>query len=236
MKQFLILLLFCLPLHTNATIKYVGVKSGLRVRSEPNINSNVITTLPYGAEVIDTLWTADMVQVNNFTTYWLPVKTNKGLGYVAEVYTIPFPPPKNISQNIEQYILQITTPVFLSDSLYRGVDQYTHRTHFKNGFVISIDNSESGTYTSLTIPDITIQSVYILMSNFDEFKYYYPNDGKLPIKTDKYQNKDNEPLNIRVEKGYENSIQRLILHEDDLGSIEFIQAGNDVIIISWGTC
>lgn len=242
MKQLLFIIFLFATIHVQATTKYVAVKSGLRVRAQPDINSEVLTVLPYGSEVIDTLHSsANLVIVNHQHTYWIPVQTEKGLGYVAEAYTLPFPPPRQGVEGIyqiEQYLLQITEPLYIDTIVYYDSFNYSNRTLYKNGILLNVANSEARDYVSIMIPEMTIQKAYMLMGNFRDFRYEYPADGEFPQNTDHYYyTEKHDKVFFSTEGGRDGmGIGRLIINESIFGIIEFVQVGSDVVVIYDAGC
>lgn len=237
MRQLFLITLLLININSFAETKYVAVKGGLNVRSAADVNSAVLTTLPYGTVVLDTLAFSDMVTINNFTTYWIPVQTEKGIGYIVEAYTLPFPPPKEGITEVQDYLQQITEPMAVVDSVYVHETHYGKKTFYRNGFVHDFRTTEIYGYSSLLIPDISIAKAYILMRHFTDYRYDYPADGKFPVKTGSYYNEDHEQIPVRVETSHEGALpERLILNDNDYGITEFIQVGHDVVIISEAGC
>jgi len=69
-------------------IMYVDTKEGLRKRSEPSVNSDIIGTLLYGERIIVFTKTNDTETIDNITDYWYSTTYNNNSwifgGYLSE--------------------------------------------------------------------------------------------------------------------------------------------------------
>ena len=167
--------------------------SGLNLRDKPNINSNVITLVPYGktVEIID--FTDNKLDVDNIKGHWVKVKYKNKIGYIFDGYLswLPAPEKKLIERKWRGLSLKEYKKMYLKNcGIYQTTkpeDDYNHKA-------------------TLIIPNITLQEGFliakllILYSRIGEIIFPYNNkiyktpDNYLEInikvnKLDKYYNK-----------------------------------------------
>lgn len=188
MKYILSILIICFSLSSSAHTKYVALKSGVNVYSARDTNSKILTVLAYGKEVIDTLSQVDTVTINNFTTYWLPVQTKHGPGYITEAYTLPFPPPGDSVESFEEYALQISDTINSREIIIDDTANYNQIrekiVHYINGFSThsKILNDGPVQIYSISMPYLTVQKAYILANCFWYSLPCYTQPHVFPVK------------------------------------------------------
>lgn len=125
---------------------YVWAKNGTNFRDNPGINSNIISTLPYGT-LVEVLSQDKKIpysfqyffkdkedrnsndNVISFEGYWLKVKINNKIGYIFNKLLLPYP-PFSVDLNDESYFINYFRKVF---SLNLIEHEYTEKTYNEYG-------------------------------------------------------------------------------------------------------
>lgn len=242
MKVTLSIIILLFSLCTAAKTKYVMVKGGISVYADTTAKSKVIATLPYGAAIQDTFnYPAIQSFYKNYNTFFLPVMTPTGKGYVPDAYLLPFPPPKNNVTTVDSYFAQLSEPMGVVDSFvtepmgeYNASKTYIKKA-YKNGAVFEHSFEIYTGYYSITLPNLTVEKAYVLMHLFYAEEGYFPPAYDYPAVTRKEEQIDKHTVrSIRPYKGLYDRWYRLVIETEDgavQSTLEFIQAGNDVIVV-----
>lgn len=232
--------LFCL--NAGAKTKYVMVKGGISVYADTTAKSKIIATLPYGTAIQDTFdYTAYQSSFKNYSTFFVPVMTPAGKGYVPDAYLLPFPPPKNNVSSVDSYLAQLSEPMGIVDSFvtepmgeYNASKTYIKKV-YKNGAVYEHSFEIYDDYYSVTFPNLSIEKAYVLMQLFYIHGGYFPPAYDYPTIIRKNLQVDERTVrSIKPYKGKYDRWMRLVIDTEDsavLNTLEFIQAGKDVIVI-----
>lgn len=198
---------------------YVTVKSGLRLRKEPNLKSEIVVTIPYGSEVQikDTYGKPD--SVNGLDGAWLPTDYKNNKGYVFTSFQ-----PKNpgfggyvsyVNPKKEIYKSGTCTQKFNFD--VSGDSQYSSLVLYKDKTYIDVESSHgNGIFPNSYGTYDNYQDVISLKTNKGEFlKELYPING-LWIEETGYEllNKDPDTFKKweeKIAKGIQPSEEIIVL-------------------------
>lgn len=219
-----------------AQTKYVMVREGVPVYAERDSSSTIITRLEYGTPVLDTTRHHIQVYFKTYNTYFVAVETEAGKGFVPEIYLLPFPPPKNNVSTIDSYVMQISETLVLIDSSHTTLADGKDQTHIKriyiDGFIVQDDLNYYQHYHQFTIPNMRIQHAYVLMQYFYKQQGLYPDEYPIKDITKKKINKKDTRI-IKLGYDWDGNLNRLSIALDNdvvFNELDFVQAGNDVII------
>jgi hypothetical protein len=166
----ILLVIFFLSLANSITAQktlYAAAKTGLNVREMPDINSPAIAKIGYGVKLTqineDDYGIAD---TEGMRCKWVMITDGTVKGYAAEVYCLPFPPPKENGKDLKGYLTSLakvqTSWKKDNDSKAEESAGYIEKTIFSNGVVLrQIVGYESYTET-VWIPNLSIGSAYVL--------------------------------------------------------------------------
>lgn len=149
-----IALLFVLPLSTDAQPLLSGIQQelqvntqanrviangGLRLREQPGKKSKIITTLPFGTDVVyvsQQSFGTDSILVNDTYIYgsWVKVKSQKQTGYVLDIYLDYWEKHRSIADETvnEQFVLLFPGCDCNQENIYNP-DSWTWYGYFKSG-------------------------------------------------------------------------------------------------------
>lgn len=149
-----IVLLFVLPFSADAQILLSGIQQelqvntqanrviangGLRLREQPGKKSKIITTLPFGTDVVyvsQQSFGTDSILVNDTYIYgsWVKVKSQKQTGYVLDIYLDYWEKHRSIAVETvnEQFVLLLPGCGCNQENIYNP-DSWTWYGYFKSG-------------------------------------------------------------------------------------------------------
>jgi ribosomal protein S17E len=172
---------------------YVAFKTGLNIREKPSITAKVLGKIPYSTKIsyyskdVDT----NKINTDGFVGYYTKVTYNKITGYILNSYLLAYVPPKEGVKDLKAYLLQITakagTPVKgtkgkvgFYDSGYKFEKQL-----YKNGAEYALYTYYEASTEIFIIPNMNVQDLFLLVSLFDEYKFYFPNNKvEVPTKNE----------------------------------------------------
>lgn len=242
LRILLIAVLVFAAVHADAQTRYVMVREGINVYADTTTKSKIITTLPYGTAIEDTFdYVHHQYFYKNYETYFVPVMTKQGKGYVPDACLLPFQPPMHNVSSLDSYFQQLTEPISYPDSVYHTKGDYLQnetdfirlKTVYKNGIVTDWEHQYYSSYFSALLPDMDIQRAYMLMQYFDEDNEIFPADKVFPDKDSEDKTDQYTMRYITIQKEYERPV-KLSIRLDSSGMenrIQFIQVGKDVFFI-----
>ena len=133
----------CAESQTSNT-KYISTKTGLRLRSNPDTSSQVLTTLKYGEAVSIQKENANIIFMDGRYGKWVNIKAGNKTGWVFSGFLCDFSPDTIINQVADFYRNQYSKFSFHSQ------EQRDEFTKFKNNEVYIITILDN--YINLKIP------------------------------------------------------------------------------------
>ncbi|RHX84223.1 SH3 domain-containing protein [Leptospira stimsonii] len=150
------------------TIKYVFAKSGLILRKKPDLNSESILTIPYGSKVIVSLdgQSRELLEIEGLKGYYISIKYSGHTGFVFDGLLSVLIPPDNKSKDITNYLekqfKRTKGPIYGSVNADNS-ETKVYEIYYENGIKSSTTIYLGGGYTSVSIPNATINDGKLLL-------------------------------------------------------------------------
>ncbi|MGJ4754754.1 SH3 domain-containing protein [Leptospira kmetyi] len=199
-------------------IKYVFAKSGLILRKKPELNSEPIVTIPYGNRVIVSLDEplGKEIEIENLNGNYRLIKYSDNTGFVFDGFLSTLIPPNAKSNDISDYFeknfKKVKGPIYRPANINES-ETKVYEIYYENGIISSTTIYLGGGYTTISIPNGTINDGKLLLLAI------YPKLKKLKFNKEK----DSESFTIRL--------------QDDVTSIEEyynIRLTDSILIITVG--
>lgn len=217
---------------------YVATENGINVRASEDINSTIVATLRYGEAVTILESENKPIEIDGFHAHWVQVNNDNGAnGYIVDAYLSPLPPPNIFSDNFETYPQQFTARIINTINLAVPESDDPTRDYkmiFDNG--ITTTHLKRGQHESVTlsIPNIDLETAYVLIKNISQCAVVYPTDGKMPVTstTEDHSSSHNGIKTINVTKNEQGEVIHLVMsHEIEQEiSLTFTQLPGEVTI------
>ena len=112
MKKYIALALgifFCSVSFSQQTY-YAAAKAGLSMRDQPNTSAKVLEKIAYGEKLVTVADNTQPVAISTegFNGFWYKVKYKEKTGYIVSSYTLPLPPPKAGTKELQDYFAQVS--------------------------------------------------------------------------------------------------------------------------------
>lgn len=209
---------------------FVAAKAVLSIREKPGAQSKVIGKIPYGEKITYSYdERTESINTDGFVGDWVKTTYKGTTGYVVSTYVLPFPPPKDGTKEMKDYLKQITQPFgqpLILKEKYKEVEVESSLTKqlYKNG--MEYHETYGYEYYSATyfLPKFDVQKAYLLVRLIPEFvnllsekEPFYRSSTELKV--------DYGTKKIMVEKeNYETSdwIKRVRIERED-GAFQFLE-------------
>ncbi len=149
--------------------------SGMELFREPDLNSRIITTLPYGAKVTakDTPLTNEILLGDGLTGLWLKVEYMGRDGFVFDAYLSKLPPPPEETPEppllLEEYfdrVLGVIREPEPQDPHRRASDTVKL---YGMGVEMRQHGSGRSAYSTFKIPYFSVQEAFVIIKNLLDF-------------------------------------------------------------------
>ena len=172
---------------------YVWAESGLSLRTEPYVDAEKITSIPYGETVKFLAFSHDELTVTEFkgfdyTGQWNKVNYNNQIGYVFAGYLALIKPPTDLHKNALDYLkdsfIEVNHKVL---SKYKDCEEDCNTSGiitFKEGIIYTYWQGEGGGTETIVVPKLNILLAYTLAAKYcDDYKRYKTEYTETPIPT-----------------------------------------------------
>ncbi len=178
---------------------YVAYSTGINIRKTPSLNADLLGKIPYATKLSINVSKQDTtpVFVEGMTGYWVPVTFQNKKGYVLNCYLTTIMPPKKGTKKMEDYLLQLSpkfgaplvyktkTPISFYESGYEIKKQF-----YKNGNEMHENRGyESFGQTYFFIEMSSLQEIFLIMRQIEEFNHFFSEKDEFPNKTKTFTKK-----------------------------------------------
>ena len=190
--SFLILFFSFLVTYAQGTL-YSASKAGLNLREKPDINAPVLTKIPYG-EKMDLIRTEKQTntETEGMKFSWAYVSYLGQKGYVADIYTLSFAPPKH--KDVESYLNSLATqvgkweekPEFeTADGAIHDNAVQTLKILYNNGVLYRMNQGYEWENVSVWLPGFSMEQAFVLARLLPQFNNVLHTSDSFPKKSQK---------------------------------------------------
>lgn len=210
---------------------YVVAKGGISLREKKDAKSKLIVTIPYGAKLsLNYPDEISNIRLDGIEGAWAKTTYNGKTGYVANVYLIPWMPPKATVQTLKQYLAQVSpangAPVMVKNGNMESIESNgstLKKQLFKNGAEYHEETFYEANNNSYFLPGFSIEEGFLLLRLIPEFKDIFSSNSEFPTESKTIKRGDSD-LTIKVEsmgEGENKIVTRISIEYSEGASYEF---------------
>lgn len=210
----LCLLFSFLNMKAGAELYYTIAQNGLNMRNAPSDKAEVLTTIPYGAQVTmventnETNFEIYQININGMSCNWTKVKYKGQEGFVIDAYLLPWAAPKVGTESLEKYLKQISQAmgkpwtyqkVINGSDITAGMDYKSSRQLYQNGWFYATQNGFEYFGEEFLIPNININQAYCLLQVLSDFKVPFQYNTTLKVGNSSFKQSEGDDILWKVE-------------------------------------
>lgn len=193
---------------------YVAAKGGISLREKKDPKSKLIVTIPYGTK-LSLNYPDEIINItlDGVDGAWAKTTYNGKTGWVANIYLIPWAPPKAAVQTLKQYLAQVSPPSGVPVVVKNGSIEFLEsggsnlkKQLYKNGAEYHEETFYEANSDSYFLPGFTMQQGFILLRLIPEFKDVFAPNSEFPTENKTLKKGDGD-FTIKVEKMGEGDYQ-----------------------------